>query len=988
MYVDAFWNRKREVLQVSERINGKRILRDLPLVYEFYAESQNGTIPSITGKMTTKHRFNSNREMKDAIENMNGVEIFESDVNVVFKTLFENYNGSAPPKLNVCFFDIETDFCQKRGYAPVDDPFNRVTAVSLYCGWKADPLMALVIKPVQMSQQEAAEIVSRFDSKPGKVILCDDEKHMLRMFLDEIEDADVLSGWNSEVYDVPYLVNRISRIFSEAETTRFCLWGEKPKPITVDNYGNDVGSYEFVGRVHLDYLDLYKKHAGQVEQSYSLASIGAKVAKQSKVEYTGNLDRLYREDFELFIDYSLQDTFLLHLIDAKLDYINLHNGLAHQECVLIGTTRGSVSLIETAITNVIHEWGEVVFNKRRSEGDGAAGAWVQDPVKGLHEEIGLIDLNSLYPSTIRACNMSTETIIGQVRHTLTAPFIEERIEEQRVKRKNSTKPFVPKYAEAWHPLFAAIEHTEIMAGSDQELIVDMEDGTVFETTAKELKELLFSPDSKIVISANGTLFDRTKAGIIPTILAKWYNERKAMQKAVIDYKQLAAKSSIEEERGLVISDDAIAAIEEAMTTGKYVAGTKLTRVTNPLKDPLLALRRAINAKNNDEIAQIVMENGLIIENSKIMSSKEEVGYCTSQSAYFKMMQQIRKILLNSLYGALLNTHCRFYDKRLGQSVTLTGRTITKHMASTINEIVTGNYTESGGIIVYGDTDSVMFSAKRYFKSNGVDFDWSSRDAVIELYSAIGDKVSESFPGFMHRTFNTGLENGRIIDAGLELVGSRGLFLKKKRYGILKYWEDGFRKDVDGNPGELKAMGVEIKRSDTPRYIQVFLEDLLISLLTGTPEEELREKVKTFKREFVKQDAWTKGMPKTVKNLTNLTNIYNNTGKCSVGHVLAAINWNRLREIHGDIERPEVKDGGKTFVCQLMPNPLGMTCVGVPQEIIDCLPDWFVTLPFDTVVMEQTILRNKLDNLFGTLEMDLAIEDNMNTTFEDSGLFGW
>lgn len=955
MYVDAFINRKKDILQVAERINGKRIYREIPLVYEFFSEDARGTTPSITGVMTRKHTFSSSKAMKDAMAGMSGITLFESDVNPLFKTLAANYRGEASPELHTCFFDIETDFDRVRGYAPVDDPFNRVTAISFYRDWIKDDskLVVLVLKPRGMSQLNAEMIVATLNQEnEGVVILCETEVQMLNAFLDLIEDADVISGWNSEVYDVPYLVNRIRMVMSEADTNRFCLWNEKPRPRTVDNYGKDVGTYEFVGRIHMDFMDLYKKHAGQVEQSYALDYIGGKVTGEHKVPYTGSLDVLYNEDFANFIRYSRQDTHLLFKMNKKLDYINLHNRLAHQECVLISTTMGSVALLETAVINEIHEWGEVVFDKReRLDTDGAAGAWVQDPVTGLHEEIGLIDLNSLYPSAIRSLSMSTERIIGQIRQTYTQQFIDERIEKQRMASRS--RDFKPDYAEAWHPLFASIEHTMVMSKSPDPLVVDMEDGSSFETTGAELYDIIFAENSTIVISANGTLFDRSKRGVIPAILTRWYTERQLMQRAVIDCKHLAGKSSIEEERGY--STEQMESELNGFTRREWLAQN----------EPSMKLEQRDDGK----------------------WYAVDSDYAAARGAYWKMMQQIRKILLNSLYGALLNKHCRFYDKRLGQSVTLTGRSITKHMASTINEVLTGTYDHTGGVIIYGDTDSVMFSAKKKFQDEGVAFDWDTRENVIDLYLKVGEKVSESFPAFMHRTFNTGLENGRIIDAGLEIVGSRGLFLKKKRYGILKYWEDGFRLDTKGKPGSLKAMGVEIKRSDTPKYIQVFLEDLLISLLTGASEESLREKVKAFKRTFRDKPAWTKGTPKTVKNLTNKKAEFDRTGKCSTGHALAAIHWNNMREMMKDVSVSQIEDGGKTIVCKLKMNPYRIDSIGFPVELMDNLPEWFTSLPFDVDEMEKTILSQKLGNLFGILNMDLAIEDNMNTTI-DSDMFGW
>ncbi len=952
-YIDAFHDRRLDKIQVADRINGKRILRTLTPTYEFFVSDVNrGNIPSVTGKMTTKYTFNSGKDMREAKKLMGDVEFFESDVNVLFKTLSQHYADAEAPTLHTAFFDIETDFCQERGYAPVDDPFNRITAVSMYLNWipPENALIMLVLKPKSMDQNLAEQIVGRFDDKEGTVILCEDEHQMLNMFFDLIEDADVLTGWNSEFYDIPYMVNRVERIMSEADTARFCLWNQKPNAKKVENYGKEITSYNLIGRIHLDYLELYKKHAGQVEQSYSLDFIGGKVTGEHKVAYEGNLDKLYNEEFESFIDYGLQDSKLLYLIDKKKDYINLHNRLAHQEFVTIPSTMGSVALLEQAVINEIHSWGEVVFDRREHpHSDGAAGAWVQDPVKGLHDAIGLIDLNSLYPSVLRALKMSTESIIGQVRQTYTDAFIADRIHEQKISSKS--KNFQPNYTDAWHPLFASIEHTKVHEGTDDEIILDMEDGSSTTMTAKELHDVIFHEDSNIVISANGTLYDRTKRGVIPSILERWYTERQLMQRAVMDCKQLAGGSEIESENGFTTEE--------------------LEVVLNGFT------RRSWLAENEPKMTLVERDGKWFAEDAK---------YAKARASYWKMMQQIRKILLNSLYGALLNKHCRFYDKRLGQSVTLTGRSVTKHMASQINKVFTGEYKEVGGVIVYGDTDSVMFSAKKFMQEQEIDFDWNNKDHIVDLYLNAADMVDDSFPEFMHKTFNTGLENGRIIAAGLEIAGSRGLFLKKKRYGILKFWEDGFRKDVGGKPGELKAMGVEIKRSDTPKFIQNFLEDIFIQLLDGADEETLATQIREFKQEFKNLPAWKKGSPKAVKNLTNKTAEFRRTGKCSTGHVLAAINWNDLREKHKDLDVPEVVDGGKTIVCKLKDNTLGMKSIGYPIEVAERLPDWFTSLPFDETEMEEAVLIKKLDNLFGIVDMDLGIQENMHNTFND--FFDW
>ncbi|MCU6294970.1 DNA polymerase domain-containing protein, partial [Escherichia coli] len=138
-------------------------------------------------------------------------------------------------------------------------------------------------------------------------------------------------------------------------------------------------------------------------------------------------------------------------------------------------------------------------------------------------------------------------------------------------------------------------------------------------------------------------------------------------------------------------------------------------------DPVYLLRIAIGKGQWEEVAKLIVENGLVLKDGRIFCAPEDKNYFKQQSAFWKQNQQIRKILLNSLYGALLNKGSRFFDKRLGQSVTLTGRSMTKHMASRINEITTGVYNHQGGSVIYGDTDSVYFSVTHYLKEQGIPY---------------------------------------------------------------------------------------------------------------------------------------------------------------------------------------------------------------------------------------------------------------------------
>ena len=899
-YVDAIHSRDNDRIFVVERDkNGKRQYVEHPANYVFYYSDNKGKFRGIDGqpvsRFSTKKRSEFEREKR-----IHGKKkLYESDINVIFRCLSENYLNVDPPKLHTCFFDIEVDFDPEKGFSPTSDPFNAVTAITMYLDW-LNQLITLVIPPKHMSNEMAQEICSQFEN----CIMFRDEIEMFETFFQLIEDSDVLTGWNSEGYDIPYMVNRVTRVMSKDDTRKFCLLGQFPKAREYERFGKTETTYDLIGRIHMDYLQLYKKYNYESRHSYKLDSIGEMEVGENKTQYEGTLDQLYNKDFKKFIEYNRQDTMLLVKIHNKLKFLDLANSIAHQNTVLLPTVMGSVAQIEMAVINKAHEMGLVVPDRedKHANEQQAAGAYVATPKRGIHEYIGGIDINSLYPSAIRALNMAPETIVAQVRQTQTERYMSDKGRQlAREKARYKEDDDAVTGAILWEGLFGSLEYTSIM---NQErgtiLTVDYEDGRSEEMSAAEIWKLIFDSHKPYMLSANGTIFTYEKEGVIPALLSEWYSERKEMQKK----------------------------LKEATTE----------------------------------------------------ADKE----------YWDKRQLVRKILLNSAYGALLNEHCRFYDKRIGQSVTLSGRQIVKHMMSYTNEIITGNYDHNGESIVYGDTDSCYFSAYSTVKDEVLkgNVEWN-KDSVVVLYDNIADQVNESFPSFMETAFHCPRNKGSIIKAGRELVADRGIFITKKRYALNIYDKEGKRQDVNGKMGKIKAMGLDLKRADTPKYVQEFLMNVLEMALAGKSREEIIETIKTFKIELSNKDSWTKGSPKSVNKLTHYGDLEKNskTGRANMpGHVRAALNWNYLRKANGDNYSMKIVDGMKVVICKLKQNPLNFTSIAYPTDELR-LPEWFCQLPFDDSEMERTLVDEKIENLLGVLEWDLRSNTDTNSTFDDLFSFG-
>jgi hypothetical protein len=309
------------------------------------------------------------------------------------------------------------------------------------------------------------------------------------------------------------------------------------------------------------------------------------------------------------------------------------------------------------------------------------------------------------------------------------------------------------------------------------------------------------------------------------------------------------------------------------------------------------------------------------------------------------------------------------------------------------------YFFANDILVH-NTDSIFFTAWPVIESqvkNG-EIEWS-KERAIEIYDDLANDTNASFPQFMKQAFHCPTKNGEIIKAGRELVGDRALFITKKRYAVNIYDKEGKRLDVNGKRGKIKAMGLDLKRSDTPKFVQSFLMEVLEEVLSGKEKEFIIEKVKTFKKELSEMSSWMKGSPKSVNNLT----LYANKAKANArkmdkaifvsdeddgdtnmpGHVRASLNWNYLRQINNDNYSMLIVDGMRVVICKLKSNPYNFTSIAYPTDELR-LPEWFLSLPFDDSSMETILVDEKIDNLLSVLNWNLreltAVDEVLSDLF--------
>jgi len=254
-------------------------------------------------------------------------------------------------------------------------------------------------------------------------VRCTDEVDLLEKFINcwcELY-PDILTGWNTKYFDTPYLVNRIVKILGEASAKRLSPWGHL-RLETSEYMKVERATYKILGIAAWDYLQLFRKYSkgGWSHESYKLDAIAFDVLKKRKVSYAeyDNLRRLYKENHQLFIEYNISDVELVDQIDAKEKIIDLCLTMAYDAKVNYEDVFSQVRMWDVLIYNHLREKKMVIPPMAsHSKNEKYAGAYVKEPITGLHEWVASFDLTSLYPHLIMEFNISPDTLVHPADYT-------------------------------------------------------------------------------------------------------------------------------------------------------------------------------------------------------------------------------------------------------------------------------------------------------------------------------------------------------------------------------------------------------------------------------------------------------------------------------------------------------------------------------------------------------------------------------------------
>ena len=470
MYQNIYFDIKKQQSHIWDDEKGYFVL---PYKRYAYVKDRAGTHVSLYGdKLRKVYKFQPDTP-----------NLFESDVPPETRVLVDQYGDSEEMSVNhnIMIIDIEVEVTE--GFPMPEDANNKITSIATYDS-NTDTYYAFVLddKAKLNLQSENNVIIKRFDT----------EYELLQKFMVEYLKwrPTIITGWNIDTFDMPYLYNRISKVAGSNVADMI-------SPIQTVKWNKHRKRYLFAGVSCLDYLGLYKLFTYTQLSSYRLDAVAEHELSENKIEYTGTLNDLYENDIDKFVEYNIHDVRLVKRLHDKLDFIDMARGVCHVGHVPYEDVYFSSRYLEGAILVYLKNLGVVAPNKpprvEKKDDDKFAGAYVQPPQRGKHDWVFDLDITSMYPSVIMSLNISPETKIGIISGWDAEEFIR------------------------------GVKKTYTLKSNGREK------GKLTET---ELKDFL--DNNKVSISSNGVLYRNDKKGLIPALLEKWFDTR-------VEYRKLMKK---------------------------------------------------------------------------------------------------------------------------------------------------------------------------------------------------------------------------------------------------------------------------------------------------------------------------------------------------------------------------------------------------------------------------------------------------------------
>lgn len=587
-YRNAFYNSKEQSITIlGWDDSGRRATQSLPYKPHLYIEGP-GEYESIFGTKLVKRIFNTQFDRNTFLNNTGITRVFDNFPPVQQFLIEKYYKDNETPDfskndLRVVFIDIEVISEEFPDAREVKYPINVITVYDSL----SNKFISWGEKPAIIKDEDVT------------FIPCKNEVELLTKFINwfKADFPDIVSGWNSMGFDVPYIMNRIQHVFGE-DTRNSLSPANKTYFREIHNdKGQDLQRWFIEGVSLIDYLDIYKRFSPGEKESYKLNSIAKHELGESKVDIgTGNLIDLYTNDWQKFVEYNIQDVRLLKKLENKLRYLNLVRMFAYIGLTTFEAAMGSIAVINGAAAIRAKHKEQILPTFIRNADSGVnPGAFVREPLPGFKKHIVSFDANSLYPNVMITLNTSPETKIGKI-----------------IDRSND---------------YVTIRHVN---------------GQNF--TLSEDKFALFIKKERLTISKANIIFTQKKKGIFPEVLDYYYKERKKTQAKLktvkLRLKEIEESKQIDTEEYRKLQNESVQLDSKQLAQKIYINATygAFGNKNNPLGDDDIASSVTLTGQEVIKFAGEIAKR-FVKENVPVLTEKDlddVVVYGDTDSIYLTL----------------------------------------------------------------------------------------------------------------------------------------------------------------------------------------------------------------------------------------------------------------------------------------------------------------------------------------------------------------
>jgi DNA polymerase elongation subunit (family B) len=812
---------------------------------------EEGTYKTVTGKPAKKMEYSKWSKFKDDREKFReyGVKLYESDISLQTKFIASHYLGQelkTPKEFNIFYLDIEVHL--ETGFPRPEDAEGKITVITIFS--TRDKKFYIFAE----KDFNASFITEQYKCEYQKRIHRTEES-LLEDFINFIyhEHPDIISGWNSQDYDIPYIINRTKKILSPEHVNRLSPVGNIREEEVRDKKQGIMRKQYFISGINcIDLMEVYKNYSPSIKSSYALGVICKEEIGVGKLEYEGTLVDLYN-DWQKYMEYNIQDVDLLTQLDNKLGYMGLLITFCYGCRVPFEHYSKTTRVLDGAFISKLIEENIVLPDVNRkliedmkklydaAEAGSATeeqlntinsskyvGGYVADPIKGAHEWIESFDATSLYPSIMMGWNISPETKLGTIQDGVDDVYAcihgDTTNEEKQI---------------------------PITIGSKQSV-----------TNVGKIAKLILK--NNYCLAANGTFYRQDFVGVIPKFVTEWFNARKKYKNMMMDCKKKGDKDG-EQYYNLLQWNFKI------LINSVYgYLGTKFSRfydIDNARAVTLTGqqcLKRTMN-----KLSQFFSTEWAESELGKKLNAsnfKDVIIYGDTDSVYVSAGNWLKSISYKD------NTDTFSTDDMNNLKI--------EYKVDAVNQI----------------DDNIKFVVKDKTISHLI-----AHERVINLLNNtfepfVQDLVENNMINYSEKTANC---RKNTISFKRESICKSVIFVEKKKYAMWLLNDEG---NVPAD--KLKVTGLDIVRSSTPMIAKKVLKDMVFDMLRKLDRDHTVKQIRETRDKFLKAEPHEIARYAPVNGLTKYKDKFDmNNGKfvSTPIHVRAAMIYNMLLNERSDLQ---------------------------------------------------------------------------------------